>query len=125
MEPQRPSAHDEIIALSAQKWRWSTDGRFDELADLFDDNLVFVHLTGHISTKDEWIGLLRSGAFVYDHIDVTEASARAHGDDLTVLVGKATFVVNGGAVYPLVYTEVYARTGSAWKLVNLHTCQGS
>jgi hypothetical protein len=48
---------EEVRALSEAEWRWSVDGRFDELADLFDDDLVFVHLTGHISPRQEWIGL--------------------------------------------------------------------
>jgi hypothetical protein len=59
-----------------------------------------------------------------DRIDLKEALVRAYGDT-AVLVGKATFVVNGGSIYKLVYTEVYARRNHQWKLVNLHTCSGS
>ena len=67
---------------------------------------------------------LRSRWFVYDRIALKEASVRAYGDT-AVLVGKATFVVNGGSVYRLVYTEVYTRKNNQWKLGNLHTCSGS
>jgi ketosteroid isomerase-like protein len=117
------TVEDEIYALSLEKFRWKTDGHFDRLADLFDDDLVFVHLTGHITSKQEWMRQLESRAFVYDRIDLKEASVRAYGDT-AVLVGKATFVVNGGSVFPLVYTEVYVRKNDRWKLVNLHTCSG-
>jgi hypothetical protein len=117
------STEDQIHALSVEKFRWKTEGHFDELADLFDDHLVFVHLTGHITSKQEWMSQLRSRAFVYDRIDLKEASVRAYGGS-AVLVGKATFVVNGGSVFPLVYTEVYVRKDGDWKLVNLHTCSG-
>jgi hypothetical protein len=66
----------------------------------------------------------RGRSFVYGRIDRKEASVRAYGDT-AVLVGKATLVVNGGSVDRLVYTEVYTRKRSHWKLVNLHTCAGS
>jgi hypothetical protein len=47
---------------------------------------------------------LRPRRFVYDRIDLSEASVRAHGET-AVPVGKATFVEN-----------------DQWRLVNLHTC---
>lgn len=122
---QQPQAavEDEIYELSREKFRWKTEGHFDQLADLLDDDLVFVHLTGVITSKEEWMGQLRSRTFVYERIDLKDASVRAYGDT-AVLVGKARFVVNGGSAYPLVYTEVYVRKNGDWKLVNLHTCSG-
>src|SRR3954451_13357159 len=90
------------------KRRSRAESRSRYLRSLFDDDLVFVHLNGYITSKEEWMSMLRSGSFVYDRIDLKEASVRAYGDT-AVLVGKATFVVNGGSVNPLVYTELYAR----------------
>jgi hypothetical protein len=103
-DPEERAVEDEIYALSVGKFRFKTGQRFDELADLFDDDLVFVLLNGHITSKQEWIEMLRSRRFVYDRIDLKEASVRAYGDT-AVLVGKATLVVNDGSVYRLVYTE--------------------
>jgi hypothetical protein len=114
---------DEILALSEQKFGWQVDGRFDLLADLYDDDLVFVHLNGTITSKQEWLDTLTSGSFVYNRIDVQEAAARGYADT-AVLVGKATFVVNGDTVLKLVYTEVYARRNDRWQLVNSHNCTG-
>ena len=119
----RPAVEDEIRALSEEKYRWQAEGRYDLLADLYDDDLVFVHLDGGITSKQEWLGVLTGGSFVYDRIDVHEAAARGHGDT-AVLVGKARFLVNGDTVLYLVYTEVYARTAGRWKLVNSHNCSG-
>jgi ketosteroid isomerase-like protein len=115
---------DEIHALSLEKFRWKTEGHFHQLSDLFDDDLVFVHLNGFVTSKQEWISQLKSRMFVYDRIDLEEASVRVYGDT-AVLVGKARFAVNGGSVYKLVYTEVYTKKNDQWKLVNLHTCSGS
>lgn len=91
------------------------------MADLFDDDLVFVHLNGYITSKEDWRSQLRARTFVYDRIDFKDASVRVYRDT-AVLVGKARFVVNGGSVYKLVYTEVYAKKNDQW---NLHTCSGS
>jgi hypothetical protein len=113
----------EILDLSLEKFRWKTTGKFDLLADLFDDELVFVHLTGHITTKADWINQLKTKRFVYNKIEQKEASAKVYGNT-AVLVGKATFTVNGGSVYKLVYTEVYTKKNDKWKLVNLHTTSG-
>ncbi len=113
----------EILELSLEKFRWKTTGKFNLLADLFDDELAFVHITGHITTKDDWINQLKTGRFVYNRIEQKEASVKAYGDT-AVLVGKAIFTVNGGSVYHLVYTEVYTKKSNKWKLVNLHTTSG-
>ncbi|OOQ57703.1 nuclear transport factor 2 family protein [Mucilaginibacter pedocola] len=113
---------EEILKLSADKFTWKTTGKFDLVDELFDDNLVFVHITGRTTTKDDWMDQLRTRRFVYNKIEQQEeASVKVFGN-VAVLVGRATFTVNGGCVYPLVYTEVYNRKKSGkWKLVNLHT----
>lgn len=114
-------AEKEIIQLSAGKYRWYTEKKIGPVEDLYDDSLVFVHLNGHISNKKEWIGQMRSGSFVYNEINIKEASAKVYGNT-AVLVGKAIFIVNGGSSYSLVYTEVYTKKNEQWKLVNIHTC---
>lgn len=110
----------EILQLSLDKFRWKTEGKIDLIADLFDDKLVFIHITGQITTKAEWISQLRSKSFVYNRIEKKEASVEVYGDT-AVLVGKADFTVNGGSVFKLIYTEVYTKKNGKWKLVNLHT----
>ncbi|WP_190300428.1 nuclear transport factor 2 family protein [Rufibacter hautae] len=117
------TAEAEILNLSLDKFRWKTEREVDKVADLFDDELVFVHLTGHITTKADWIRQMRTGAFVYNKIALREHSAKVYGDT-AVLVGKAAFTVNGRSVYHLVYTEVYTKKNGKWKLVNLHTTSG-
>jgi len=113
----------EILNLSLEKFKWKTEGKVDLVEDLFDDELIFVHLTGNITTKKEWISQMRSKSFVYNKIELKEHSAKVYGNT-AVLVGKAKFTVNGGSVYNLVYTEVYTRKNNKWQLVNLHTTSG-
>ena len=112
-----------VLDLSLEKFRWKTGKDYDAIASLFDDNLVFVHITGAITTKQEWIAEMRSGRFTYQKIVPHSASAKCFGDS-AVVTGKAAFTVNGGSVYKLVYTEVYAWRNGQWRLVTLHTASG-
>lgn len=111
---------EEILELSLEKFRWKTTGQIDKVANLFDDDLLFVHLTGYVTSKADWIDQLKRKNFVYDKIDPQEHNAQIYGNT-AVLVGKAWFTVNGSSVYKLIYTEVYAKKQNEWKLVNLHT----
>jgi hypothetical protein len=119
----RPTPEQEILALSLEKFHWKTTGQIDRVQELFDDELHFVHITGHVSSKAEWIGELRSGRFVYEHIEPKEASVDVKGDWAT-LTGKAVFDVAMGrhrGRYRLAFTETYVRKNGAWKLVELLT----
>lgn len=122
MKTQLPvaSLEREIKGLSLEKFSWKTNGNFDQLADLFDDELVLIHITGHVTTKADWIDQLRRRVFVYNKIEQKEASVKVY-HNTAVLVGRAKFTVNGGSVYHLIYTEVYTKKNDRWKLVNLHT----
>jgi ketosteroid isomerase-like protein len=122
----RTETANEIYDLSRMKFQWKTEGALDLLEDLFDDELVFLHINGHITSKQEWMAELRSKRFVYNSIDLKEATVKPYGDTV-VLVGKAAFKVTihgSRGMYHLVYTEVYTRKDGKWKLVNLHTCSG-
>ncbi|MDI6032977.1 nuclear transport factor 2 family protein [Flavobacterium sp. LB2P84] len=112
-------AETEILNLSLDKFRWKTEGKIDLVEDLFDDELVFIHITGHTTSKKEWIGQMKSGSFVYDKIELKEHSSKIYGNT-AVLVEKAKFSVNGGSVYKLVYTEIYTKKNEKWKLINIH-----
>lgn len=121
--PQSSVIQSEILQLSQEKFRWKTVGNLDRLAALFDDDLVFIHINGNITSKKQWIEELRSGRFVYNSIHLKMAEAKAYGDT-AVLVGKATFNVTfhgSKGTFELIYTEVYTRKNGVWKLVNLHT----
>jgi ketosteroid isomerase-like protein len=122
--PAPATTEEEILQLSTDKFRWKTTGDLGAVADLFDDDLVFVHLNGHITSKQEWLAELRAKRFVYNAITLQEAAAKVYGTT-AVLVGKARFSVTmhgSKGTYNLVYTEVYTRKNGQWKLVNLHTC---
>ncbi len=115
----------EIRFLSMEKFRWKTSGRIDLVEDLFDEDIVLVHLNGYISPKTQWIKELKSKRFIYNSIDVKATSVKSYGTTV-VVVGKAIFkvIINGSKnTLKLTYTEVYTLKNNVWKLVNLHTCE--
>lgn len=111
---------EEVLELSLEKFRWKTTQQIDKVANLFDDDLTFIHITGNLTNKAEWIAQLKNKSFVYNKIDPQEHHAKVYGNT-AVLVGRAWFTVNGDSIYKLIYTEVYAKKNNEWKLVNLHT----
>ncbi|RVO69947.1 nuclear transport factor 2 family protein [Sinorhizobium medicae] len=125
MTDERPdeAGARKILALSLAKFRWKTSGDIGRLGDLFDDDLHFVHITGHVSSKTEWIDELRSGRFVYESIEPKGASVETRGDE-AVLTGRAVFTVRMGGhrgVYRLQFTQTYVRKDGGWKLRELLT----
>jgi hypothetical protein len=127
MESSKSRTESEILDLSREKFRWKTERELDPLAELFDDEVTFVHLNGVAQSKADWIRDLRSGRFVYNKIDVKQASVKLFGAT-AVLMGRASFTVTIGghrATYNLAYTEVYVKRDGKWKIVSLHTCLDS
>jgi len=73
MTPSSPSeVADEIRTLSEQRFRWAADGQIDRFAELLDDNLAFVHLTGKMSSNAEWIAELHAGAYGYREMEFVD-----------------------------------------------------
>jgi Domain of unknown function (DUF4440) len=80
---------DEIRALSEQKFGWAADSEIDRFAELLDDTLAFVHLTGMISSKGDWIAELRAGAYGYREMQFADCDVHDHGGTV-VLIGRST-----------------------------------
>lgn len=75
------TVEDDVYDLSLKKFRWKTKGHFDELADLFDYELVFVHLTGSVTSKQEWMRQLRTHSFVHERAPtMAEAMSSSSGN---------------------------------------------
>lgn len=85
------AVEDDVYDLSLEKCRWKTKGDFDELADLFDYELVFVHLTGSVTSKQEWMRQLRTHSFVHERAPtMAEAMSSSSGNRGDRQSGRAT-----------------------------------
>jgi hypothetical protein len=118
--PRGTNAEREILALSKTKWRWMSERNVDSLAALFDDQAVFVHMGGTMS-RDQELGVIKSGGIHYKHAEILEASVRLVGTTAIVLSRIRLDAVVGGneVTNPFMVTEVYVQEGGARRLAVL------
>ena len=116
----RSAEERDLLALSAQKWRWMADRNLDSLSVLFHDEAVFVHMGGTMTRTQEF-DVIRSGGIHYKQTDIQEASVRFVGTTAIVLNRIRLIAVVGGneVTNPFVVTEVYVQIGRKWKLVSM------
>ena len=116
----RTNAEQEIINLSQEKWRWMSERNVDALAALFHEEAVFVHMGGTMS-RDQELGVIKSGGIHYKHAEILEASVRLVGTTAIVLNRIRLVAVVGGneVTNPFVVTEVYVQEGRTRKLAAL------
>lgn len=117
---QNTSAEQEIIDLSKEKWQWMADKDGEKLAELFDDQSVFVHMGGSWG-KEQEINVISSGGIWYKKADIHEVSVEII-ENTAILLNRITLlaVVGGNEVVnPFMVTEVYIKKGGAWKLGSL------
>jgi len=111
----------EILSLSRKKFRWMVEKKIDSLSVLADERLSYIHSNGWVQSKKEFIDDF-NGKLVYLKIDLVEMHARAYRKS-AVVTGKGHFsvILNGNRVETdLLFTEVYVKSGSKWKLVSRH-----
>lgn len=114
------SMEQEILNLSKTKWQWMSERKVDSLQTLFHNNAVFVHMGGAMS-KEQELGVIKSGGIHYKNAELFEQSVRFAGET-AILLGriKLLAVVGGREVTnPFMVTEVYIKENDRWKLASL------
>lgn len=117
---QTPSADQEIVKLSKEKWQWMADKNVDKLDVLFHEKSVFVHMGGSWG-KDQEIRVIKSGGIWYKKADIHEVSVNII-DNTAILLNRIDLlaVVGGNEVTnPFMVTEVYIKQNGSWKLGSL------
>jgi ketosteroid isomerase-like protein len=111
---------DEIVRLSQQKWEWMSARNGTELAALFHDDAVFVHM-GATFTKEQELEVITAGTIHYRDINIRDVSVRFIGPTAILLTTLQLGAVVGGNVVsnPFVVTEVYAREAGSWTLASM------
>ncbi len=114
------TAEQEIINLSKKKWEWMSEKKIDQLASLFHEKAMFVHMSRSMSKAEE-LEVIRSGGIEYKKADIHEVSVKII-DNTAILLNSITLlaVVRGNEVTnPFVVTEVYVKENGSWKLGSL------
>jgi ketosteroid isomerase-like protein len=90
------------------------------LAPLLADDLVYIHTTGEMETKQQFLERIRSGALRYNAIEPSETVVRTYGP-VALVTGRAKVKVTMGGNdrdVDMRYTSVYRLTGDRWQLVS-------
>ena len=117
---QHAEVLEEITALSQQKWEWMADKNVDELANLFNENARFVHMSGSWGTERE-LEIIESGSIWYKNADVHQVVVETFGDTV-ILWNRITLEaeVRGNVVSnEFTVTEVYQDQDGEWSLLDL------
>ena len=116
------STESAVLNLSKDIFRWELQGKFDSLANHFDDQLVIISSAGLKKGKTEYLADLKNGKPVHNSIDVQESSANINGST-AIVWGKGVFVVTvneNKMTLNLSYMEVFKNDNNNWKLLALH-----
>jgi len=115
----KPAAAN-VGEVNQTRFRLMVQNDLDALAPLLAEDLVYVHTTGKMDTKQQFLDSLRSGALRYRSIEPSETLVRTTGDTATVTGRAKMGVTVGGAVldFEMRYTAVYRSTRGRWQLVS-------
>ena len=113
-------AEQELIDLSNRKWDWMASKSVAPLTALFDDKAMFTHMGGTWGKARE-LETIASGGIWYKKAMINAVDVRIFAnsavvlEDLDLQAAVGTHVV----INPFMVTEVYARRGGKWRLVQL------
>ncbi|MBN3519369.1 nuclear transport factor 2 family protein [Algoriphagus lutimaris] len=117
---QEEGLKNQIIELSKTKWEWMANKEADKLAELFDDQSVFVHMGGSWG-KEREVNIIRSGGIWYKKAEIHEVSVEII-DNTAILLNRITLIAEVGGnevTNPFEVTEVYIKKAEGWKLGSL------
>lgn len=113
---------DEKAVVAAEKARFEAQvsKNIDALNQLLADDLVYVHSSGNVDTKQSYIQSIKEGNSTYNSIDVQEQKVRLYGK--TAIINGICYIkrpaVDGkNNDLKLRYTDVYVKKGGRWQMV--------
>ena len=115
---QTPTADQEIVQLSKDKWQWMAQKDVDKLERLFHDKSKFLHMSGTWKKAEE-LDIIKTGRIWYRQADVHDVAAEVV-ENTAVVWSRITLramVRDNEAVTEFTVTEVYQnriRNGSCW-----------
>ena len=117
---QTPTAEQQLIQLSKDKWQWMAQKDVDKLEHLFHDKSKFVHMSGTWKKAEE-LDIIKTGRIWYRQTDVHDVATEVV-ENTAVVWSRITLhaMVRGNeAVNEFTATEVYQKQGQDWKLLVL------
>jgi len=108
-----------VLAAEERRYRAMVDADLATLDELCADELSYAHSSGARDTKGEYLGKVRSGYYVYAHVDHPVERVEVLGDT-AIVVGRMTadLTVQGTPkTIDNLALAVWARAGGSWRLL--------
>jgi|SRR5210317_261092 ketosteroid isomerase-like protein len=110
----------EIINLSKTKWDWMAKKDVVSLAELFDDESKFVHMSGSWKKLRE-LEIIESGSIWYKEAIIHDTDVKVHSNT-AIIWSRITLVANvrgNDVTTEFTVTEIFQKKSDQWKLLNL------
>ncbi len=93
----------------------------DALERIMSDDLVWIHATGRIDSKESWLQKVKSGTVKYTKMESSDVQYRVYGETVVVTGKGVTAFINkdGEKSANVCYTTVYVKREGAWKNVSM------
>lgn len=111
-------SRDDVLAADARRFAAMFQNDLTTLETLLADDLTYTHSSSKVESKAEFLESLRSGKLRYLAAERSDLAVRLYGDT-AVVTGRAEMKVSspgGELTLPVRFTEVWVRSGGAWKL---------
>lgn len=117
---QQSKAEAQINELEKRRFAAQVGKDAATLNQILADDLVYVHSSGTVENKAEFVANVLAGKLVYGKIEVERAQVRFFGS-VAVVTGTANMEVSAqgkAQTLRLHYTDVYAKRKGRWQMVS-------
>jgi ketosteroid isomerase-like protein len=111
---------DQVEALEQQRHKAMIEKDFSALTDLLHEDLIYVHSTGRLMSKGEYLAHVGAEHFAYKAITIIDKGRHSKVSDDFVLVQHlyATVLIGGkDVVTKLAVMTVWRSSQGVWRLV--------
>ena len=106
-----------ILQLEEQRFAAQVGKDYDFIEKIFADDLVYIHSTGVVNNKTEYIQSIKNGKSAYKKIDIDKQDIRVYNKNTAVINGKI-YISFPTIRSHLIYTVVYIKRNKDWKVVS-------
>jgi catechol 2,3-dioxygenase-like lactoylglutathione lyase family enzyme len=111
---------DRVRGVDQARFRAMVENNLEQLDTLLANDLVYVHTTGDVESKTDFLQRLRSGSLRYRAIQPKDVRVRTYGNT-GVVTGRSHMAVTIGGTereLDILYTAVYVANAGRWQLVS-------
>jgi hypothetical protein len=122
--PATPAQIELMAGLERRRVAASLERRIDDLADLLHDDFVFVHSSGRVDSRADYLSVLSSGALTYETMQSSDLAVKSASDSLATVLSRldlvALFQGRRVAVSALALT-VWVKGAMGWQALSIQS----